>query len=425
MVSGSLHSADPGRKHSAAHRLHLIVFTDTYFETNGVGTFYRTMLRWCAKHPQYRLSVYCPHRDNAVERDAPDNVHPIRGSIQFANPFYKDLIAGYFPLRRLRQQVADIPGPKVLHIGTAGSMGATGAAIGRKLGIPQVGWYHTDLQAYGRLYGQSLMGRFGSWAGRVGERVGEFASIFCEKHSYSHCATINVAGESSVATVRKFYSGPILVNPCPLDMDRFRPAPTRAGEFRSRYNPHNRVLVVVVGRVAREKNLDQVCRLLADDSRINLVFVGDGPYAQALRRNWNARVTGFLHGDELLSAYQQADVLVQLSTSETFGLSLVEALACGLPAVVRRGPGFASTIPAGSGVEVLEESDLPALADRCVALVSDPQRHAAAAQLVRELVRPISTDVLFPRIMAFHEACLTGSAGLSRVPPESAESAPG
>lgn len=423
-VSGYPAIADSGRKPGAACRLHLIVFTDTYFETNGVGTFYRTMLRWCARHPEYRVSVYCPHRDNAIERDAPDNVHPIRGSIQFANPFYKDLIAGYFPLRRLRGQVADIPGPKVIHIGTAGSMGATGAVIGRKLGIPQVGWYHTDLQAYGRLYGQGLMGRFGSWAGRVGERVGEFASIVCERHSYSHCAAINVAGESSVATVRRFFSGPILVNPCPLDMERFRPAPTREGEFRCRYNPNNRVLVIVVGRVAREKNLDQVCRLLGSDSRINLVFVGDGPYAQALRRNWNARVTGFLHGDELLSAYQQADVLVQLSTSETFGLSLVEALACGLPAVVRRGPGFAANIPSGSGVEVLEESDLPTLADRCVALVNDALRYTTAARLVRELVRPISTDVLFPRIMAFHEACLPDSQGPSRVFPESVESGP-
>ena len=399
-------NSDSANGRSTVCRLHLIVFTDTYFETNGVGTFYRTMLRWCARHPEYRLSVFCPRRDIASERDAPENVHPIRGSIQFPNPFYKDLAAGYFPIRRLCRQVASVPGPKVIHIGTAGAMGATGAAIGRRLHVPQAGWYHTDLQAYGRLYGQSIMGRLGSLAGRLGGIVGERASIICEKYSYGHCAVINVASESSVPTVQRFFEGPIVINPCPLDMDRFQPGLTRDGDFRRKFNADGRVLVVVVGRVAREKNLDQVCELLGADPRINLVFVGDGPYAQVLRRKWNARVTGFLHGDALLSAYQQADVLVQLSTSETFGLSLVEALACGLPAVVRRGPGFAANIPANCGVEVLEGEDLPALADRCVALVRNTQRHAAAAQAVRELVRPISTDVLFPRIMAFHEACL-------------------
>lgn len=384
--------------------LRVLVFTDTYFETNGVGTFYRNMLSWCRDRPEYRLSVFCPQRDDAVERDAPDNVHPIRGSIQFANPFYKDLVAGYFPLRRLRQRVAGIPGPKIIHIGTAGAMGATGSAIGRQLRLPQVGWYHTDLQAYGRLYGQGIFGRFGAKAGRVGAKFGEWASISCEKFSYSHCSAINVASDSSVTTVRNFFSGPITINPCPVDMERFQPAPTRDGEFRRRYNPDQRVLAIVVGRVAREKNLDEVCARMGNDPRIQLVFVGDGPYAQALRRNWNARVTGFLHGDALLAAYQQADVLVQLSTSETFGLSLVEALSCGLPAVVRRGPGFASSVPPDRGVEVLEEADLPTLADRCVSLVHDGPRHAAASRLVRELVRPISTDALFPKIMAFHAA---------------------
>lgn len=387
---------------STAHRLHLIVFTDTYFETNGIGTFYRTMLRWCRGHPEYRLSVFCPHRDDAVERDAPDNVHPVRGSIQFPNPFYKDLVAGYFPLRRLRQRVADIPGPKVIHIGTAGAMGATGAAIGRQLHLPQVGWYHTDLQAYGRVYGQSIFGKLGPLAGRIGGRIGQWASTSCEKFAYGHCAAINVASECSRPTVRNFFQGPVAVNPCPLDMERFRPASTREGEFRQMYNPDGRVLVVAVGRVAREKNLDRIGELLGGDPRINLVFVGDGPYAPALRRQWGARVTGFLHGSELLAAYQQADVLVQLSTSETFGLSLVEALACGLPALVRRGPGFAATIPPGQGVEILEEPDLSTLADRCVALVRDVARHREASLRVRELVRPFSADVLFPRIMAFH-----------------------
>ena len=130
--------------------------------------------------------------------------------------------------------------------------------------------------------------------------------------------------------------------------------------------------------------------------------MGDGPYAEALTRRWNATVTGFLQGEDLLAAYQQADVFIQLSVTETFGLSLVEALASGLPAVVLRAGGFIDSIPPGRGVDIFEEDELPGLGDHCVALVSDRDRHRESARKACAFVQQLGADAILPKFFELH-----------------------
>ncbi len=388
-----------GAGHLNEQVLHLVIFTDTFFETNGISSYYRTLLDWCRGRSEVHATIICPWHPLAESAERPCEVVAVKGSIQFRNPFYRDLVMGYFSMANLRRIVERLPGRKVVHLATAGAMGVSGGKVARRLGLPLVACYHTDLQHYGRVYGQSLGGAVGRW---FVERI----ALTFEHLAYARCDAMYVPSATSLSTVKNSYRGPIRVIPNPVDENRLRPAATREGRFRDRYRRGDRVLAVVVGRVAREKNLDLVCELLAHDERIDLVFVGDGPYAAELRRRWGVRVTGFLRGAELLEAYQQADLLVQLSVSETFGLSLVEALACGLPAIVLRSPGFVSTLADGSGVEVLEAEALATLADRCVQLVSDPARHREASRRVRELVRPISAEAIFPQVCDLHEEVL-------------------
>lgn len=389
--------ADAGQSNEQA--LQLVIFSDTYFETNGISSYYRTMLDWCRGRPEVRATIICPWHPLAESEEHPCEVVPVRGSIQFRNPFYRDLVMGYFSMAHLRRIVERLPGRKVVHLATAGAMGVSGGKVARRLGLPLVACYHTDLQHYGRVYGQSLGGAVGRW---FVERI----ALTFEHLAYARCDAMYVPSATSLSTVKNSYRGPIQVIPNPVDENRLRPAATREGRFRDRYRRQGRVLAVVVGRVAREKNLDLVCKFLANDERIDVVFVGDGPYAAELRKRWGVRVTGFLRGEELLEAYQQADLLVQLSVSETFGLSLVEALACGLPAIVLRSPGFVSTLAEGSGVEILEADSLNTLADRCVDLVRDPVRHQEASRRVRELVHPISAESVFPQVRDLHEEVL-------------------
>lgn len=376
---------------------HVVVFTDTFFETNGVSSYYRTLLDWCKGDVGMRATLICPYRGDLEMGPYGSNVIPVRASVQFKNPFYGDLTLGYFSQPLLKKVVANLTGPKVVHVATSGALGVAGANVGRKLGVPVVGCYHTDLPHYGRLYGESLLGRRGAW-------IGEQIALACERFAYSPCGAMCVPSVTAEAGVRRFFRGPTQVISNPVSLGRFRPASSREGAFRKRYGREGRALVVVVGRLAREKNLDLICELLGGDDRIQLVFVGDGPHAPVLKQRWNATVTGFLAGDELLGAFQQADVFVQLSQSETFGLALVEAMACGVPAIVLRSKGFVSTLTGESGVEVLEEDQLAELADRCVALASNGEEHARRSVRSRGFVESISADNVFPRFRAFHRS---------------------
>lgn len=90
-----------------------------------------------------------------------------------------------------------------------------------------------------------------------------------------------------------------------------------------------RPLLLSVGRVSAEKNLEA---FLSADVPGTKVVVGDGPQLIDLKRRFPSAVfTGSLHGNELAGAYRAADVLVFPSRTDTFGLVVIEAMACGVP----------------------------------------------------------------------------------------------
>jgi len=108
-----------------------------------------------------------------------------------------------------------------------------------------------------------------------------------------------------------------------------------SGCFRPDVPPHPgmaglpRPIQLYVGRVAVEKNIEAFLDCPHPGTK---VVVGDGPALEELRRAYpSAHFLGALHGAELASAYRSADVFVFPSRTDTFGLVLIEALACGTP----------------------------------------------------------------------------------------------
>ncbi len=90
-----------------------------------------------------------------------------------------------------------------------------------------------------------------------------------------------------------------------------------------------RPIYLSVGRVAKEKNLEAFLDCTVEGSK---VVVGDGPMLEDLKRRYpDVHFTGPLQGAELAGAYTAADVFVFPSKTDTFGLVLIEALACGTP----------------------------------------------------------------------------------------------
>ena len=115
-----------------------------------------------------------------------------------------------------------------------------------------------------------------------------------------------------------------------VDTTRFAPAPHEP-------RPEERPIFLYVGRVAVEKSIEA---FLALDLPGTKWVVGDGPARAELSRSFpNARYFGALHGDALARSYQQADVFVFPSRTDTFGLVLLEAMACGTPVAALPVPG--------------------------------------------------------------------------------------
>ena len=100
-----------------------------------------------------------------------------------------------------------------------------------------------------------------------------------------------------------------------------------------------------VGRLAVEKNLDAFLALPLPGTKL---VIGDGPERAALEFRYpQVRFAGYRFGSELAALLSGADVLVFASSTDTFGLVMVEALACGVPVAAFPVPGPLDVIEAG------------------------------------------------------------------------------
>jgi glycosyltransferase involved in cell wall biosynthesis len=107
-------------------------------------------------------------------------------------------------------------------------------------------------------------------------------------------------------------------------------------KFNDKYKD-NKVVLMYAGRVSKEKNLDAFCELdvsgcVPPAAEVIKVIVGDGPYKKKLQKKYpNVRFLGYKFGEQLAQCYQLADVFVFPSKVDTYGIVILEAMACGTP----------------------------------------------------------------------------------------------
>ena len=145
-------------------------------------------------------------------------------------------------------------------------------------------------------------------------------------------------------------------------------------------------IFLCVGRLAIEKNVEAFLKL---DLPGQKWVAGDGPMAEHLKRKYpNARYIGVISQDELAKLYSEADVFVFPSVTDTFGLVMVEAMACGLPVAAFPVPGPIDVV-GNSGAGVLRED----LKQACLGCL-DIDR-SAATKRAAEFTWPIATQQFY------------------------------
>ena len=253
---------------------------------------------------------------------------------------------------------------------TPGPVGIMGLFAARLAGIPVVGQYHTDLPEYcTRITGDPMTGALVSKA--VGWFYGAMDRVFVPSQAVAaRVAELGVAADKVVRMPRG------------IDLDLFR-ASRRDPHAFAPFGLNGEPKVLYVGRLSREKSLDALIDAFALASpsvpEARLVIVGTGPYAQPLAtRAAGDRVLflGTRTGDELATLMASSDVFVSPSETETFGNTVVEAQASGLPVVVAsRGAARENMLDQVTGlvVDTREPQELAAAISR---LLVDRRRRA-------------------------------------------------
>jgi len=305
-------------------------FTDSFHEVNGVAHTSR-MLTATAERLGVPFQVVCagpPDPDHGRSR-----LQMPRGPASFA--VESDLF--YDPLYYRHYATADSHvrsfAPDVIHITGPSDVGTIGAVLAKKLGLPLVASWHTNLHEYAGERLPSLVPAL--------LRRGATTAALQALGAFYRLANVVMAPNPELLEIVERVSGrPGFLMRRGVDTLLFDPAK------RTRSGPTLRI--GCVGRLSVEKNIHFLTsierHLLAHGIRdFKICIIGDGAERDKLARDLqHAEFTGVLRGEALSRAYADLDLFVFPSRTDTFGNVVLEALSSGVPAVVTAsgGPKF-------------------------------------------------------------------------------------
>ncbi len=231
----------------------------------------------------------------------------------------------------------------VVHVHHPFTSGINAAYFGWKLGLPVVFTHHTRYDLYAKLYMPGLFGKIGE------ELVNSYLPSF-----YKQLDALMVPSASLLDVVMKYQpTCPVSIQPHGMELEMFKN--TTSIDRGTLGLTGEDVVLIYVGRLGPEKNLEFLLEAFSQVNqacgRARLLLVGDGPVKSSLedwvaKHNLSEKVifTGMIPHTELPPYYAAADIFVTSSTSETFGLTVVEAMASGLPVVGIQSPGISDAV---------------------------------------------------------------------------------
>lgn len=367
----------------AGRHLTVGMFTDTYFpQTNGVVSSLVASAD-ALRRRGHRVIIVAPGLGD-VNENHPDVFYLRSASF----PFYPEFRMA-FPLPA--KLVANLPRVPfdVIHAHSFFFIGCLGAYLARVRNVPLAYTYHTRFVDYAHYL-------------PVHQRVTKTQAVWISREFCNHCDRV-IAPTADVERLLRSYGvdKTIDIIPTGIDLAAF------AGDGKvpraiSALQGHP--ILLSVGRLAKEKNLDFLVDAFADlltrlpDAR--LVFVGDGPYRSELEHRCTdlgcrelVTFVGDLPQAQLGAYYANADCFVFSSKTETQGLVLLEAMAHGLPVIAVDCAVTREVLGGGAGL--LSADDPRAFAHAVELFLQEPpERRAARRDDARAAAAPYSSDAL-------------------------------
>lgn len=299
--------------------LRLSVVTETWPpEINGVSlTLSRLVQGLCARnHPVQLIRPRQTRVDQALSHSGYEELL-MRG---MPIPRYPELKLG-LPAKRALINAWTLKRPDLVHIATEGPLGWSALQAARRLKLPVTSDFRTNFHAYCEHYG-------------VGWLRKPMVSYLRRFHNLTQLTMVPTRALKVQLMEMGFERVQVVARG--VDTQLFNPH-RRSGALRSQWGAGpNSLVMLVVGRLAAEKNLDVAlsahAAMQAHHPDVKLVFVGDGPLRESLQQRCPQAVfAGMRRHEELSVYYASADLFVFPSLTETFGNVTIEALASGLP----------------------------------------------------------------------------------------------
>jgi 1,2-diacylglycerol 3-alpha-glucosyltransferase len=401
--------------------MRVLLISDVYFpRVNGVSTSIATFRAGLAE-AGVATTLVCPrYGDLPGPAAAEPGVMRVSAGAVPGDP--EDRRMHWRPLQRL---LCALPGPPydLVHVQTPFLAHYAGVRHARRSNVPVVVTCHTLFEEYLHHYVPLLPRRCGRWLARHWTRAQ------CNAVDGVVAPSGPMAELLATIGVRE----PPRVVPTGIPEDRFEPGV--GARFRQAHGlPPQRPLLLYVGRVAREKNIEFLVHGFIEVRRTRpqamLVIAGEGPAraelaALVMRLGLAPDVAfvGYLdRGRSLADCYAAAAVFVFASRTETQGLVLLEAMAQGCAIVSTSCLGTASILQPGCGARVAPEEPC-AFAEAVIGLLDDPQRAARCGAQARHYARGWSAARMAGRMHEFY-AELCARAKMARGPPPAAPGEP-
>lgn len=361
---------------------HVAVFTESLGPINGVSRTTTQIIRYLQANG-VDLKLIAPHYIGESTRPALA-LGPVRRLGGMPLPYSPELSVAY-PFRFDR--VCGSFKPDLVYLASPASVGYQAMLQIRCLANPPpvIGNFQTDLSAYSDILFPAPMDSYAVWLLRLVEgylyRHESVKAVF-----YPSSPVADYMSEAGVQRGKLVHLGR------GVDTELFTPR-RRDEVYRRHLAPNGEIILLCVGRLAPEKGFSYLARVaqrLAQlDIPFRLVITGGNrnPTVEEEVRGFFAptrdRVvfTGFLEGAALARVYASADVFLHCSITETFGLVVLEAMACGVPVVARDAGGPSEIVKNGKSGFLVQQDDLDAFAHRATTLIQN-----------RELREKMSTD---------------------------------
>lgn len=299
------------------------------------------------------------------------------------------------PNPMVQKLIADFA-PDVVHAASPFLLGAQAIAAGGRLGIPTIAIFQTDVAGYAR---RNHLGAATRFAWRVVRWIHEGADLTLAPSS----ASVADLEEAGIQRIERWGRG--------VDLTTYHPRNRSSASvqlLRRRMAPGGETIVGYVGRIAPEKQVERLAGLRGLPG-IHLAIVGDGPSLVPLKRELKGMPVSFLGkltGGELAAAYASFDLFVHTGTEETFGQTIQEAHASGLPVIAPHAGGPIDLVDSGTNGFLFDPTDAAMFRARVALLSRDRELRSRMGEAGRRAVLDRSWGSICDELVGYYESAI-------------------